>query len=349
MKTTPGALLTEFKRPGQKTAHGWKCTRLDGQVFGFTDHDMDKTVSGVVYKAKTGLTRTAVLTSAQFSVDNQDISGGLNSAGITEADILAGKWDYAAVECFRFDWSNPSLGIDKVRKAYIGSVKRGKTTFVAELRGLMQFLQQSIGKLLTPGCPYQLGDPDCQVRLLPPVWAAGQPYTVRVAGAAETGSVVRPSTPNNRHFKCTTAGTSGGGEPVWNTGIGATTNDNTVVWTAIQASTVYGEITSVTDRITFFDASRTEADHRFSNGVITFLSGQNVGVSREIQLYELAGGKIRLQIPTPYDVAIGDDYEMVLGCRKDYLADCKNIHDNLTNFGGYPYLPGNEQLVTGGV
>ena len=54
-------------------------------------------------------------------------------------------------------------------------------------------------------------------------WAASTAYTV--------GDTIRPTTPNSRVFKCTTAGTSGGTEPTWNTTVSGTTNDNTVVWT----------------------------------------------------------------------------------------------------------------------
>lgn len=65
-------------------------------------------------------------------------------------------------------------------------------------------------------------------------WASGTTY---VTG---NGALVNPSivygTSGGRmcFFQCTTAGTSGGTEPVWDTGaIGNTTNDNGIVWTFI--------------------------------------------------------------------------------------------------------------------
>lgn len=54
-------------------------------------------------------------------------------------------------------------------------------------------------------------------------WTNGHVYSV--------GDIVKPTTVHGRTFKCTTGGTSGGGEPSWNYADGATTNDNTVVWT----------------------------------------------------------------------------------------------------------------------
>lgn len=60
-----------------------------------------------------------------------------------------------------------------------------------------------------------------------PRWQAGQAYSL--------GDIVVPATPTApaRAFIVTTAGTSGGSEPTWDTGLGNTTNDNTVVWTCI--------------------------------------------------------------------------------------------------------------------
>ncbi|KKK65825.1 hypothetical protein LCGC14_2970240, partial [marine sediment metagenome] len=56
-------------------------------------------------------------------------------------------------------------------------------------------------------------------------WAATTAYTL--------GQTRHPTTPDGNVYECTTAGTSGGSEPTWDTTPGNTTNDNTVVWTAI--------------------------------------------------------------------------------------------------------------------
>lgn len=54
-------------------------------------------------------------------------------------------------------------------------------------------------------------------------WEAGEDYSV--------GDTVEPTVQNGFRYVCTTAGTSGSGEPTWPTsGIGSTVNDNGVVW-----------------------------------------------------------------------------------------------------------------------
>ncbi len=60
----------------------------------------------------------------------------------------------------------------------------------------------------------------------PPTRAPSTAYTV--------GQIVKPTTDNGYFFRCTTAGTSAaGGDPTWNTTVGGTTTDGTVVWTTI--------------------------------------------------------------------------------------------------------------------
>lgn len=54
-------------------------------------------------------------------------------------------------------------------------------------------------------------------------WQATTAYT--------TADYVLKVVTNNRFYKCTTAGTSGGSEPTWPTTLGATVNDGTAVWT----------------------------------------------------------------------------------------------------------------------
>ena len=67
-------------------------------------------------------------------------------------------------------------------------------------------------------------------------WAATTAYSIgdirRQLGAVTNSSA--------RAFRCTTAGTSGGAEPSWNLGDGATTADGTVVWTEVTGDEAYG-------------------------------------------------------------------------------------------------------------
>lgn len=57
---------------------------------------------------------------------------------------------------------------------------------------------------------------------------------------------VLPIGGNGHLYKCTTAGTSSGSAPTWNTGAGSTTSDGTVVWTEISSELEAGTAPEVT-------------------------------------------------------------------------------------------------------
>jgi hypothetical protein len=54
-------------------------------------------------------------------------------------------------------------------------------------------------------------------------WAASTAYAL--------GDIVIPTSPGNYEYVCSTAGTTGGTEPTWDTTEGGTTSDGTAVWT----------------------------------------------------------------------------------------------------------------------
>ncbi len=61
--------------------------------------------------------------------------------------------------------------------------------------------------------------------------------------AYTVGQFAWPTTPNGRLYKCTTAGTTGAGEPAWPTTSGGTVTDGGVVWT--EQTVALGAMTSV--------------------------------------------------------------------------------------------------------
>ncbi len=143
----------------------WKARLTNGAVFGFTNHTEDRTFESVEYLASTGYTPTAISTSGKLDVDNLDIEGLLDSSSITEADIFAGLWDYAEIEIFKINYADLTQGALGLRKGWLGQISTTRNAFTAELRGLTQKLQQSIGELYSPSCRATLGDSRCGVNL----------------------------------------------------------------------------------------------------------------------------------------------------------------------------------------
>lgn len=115
---------------------------------------------------------------------------------------------------------------------------------------------------------------------------------------------------------------------------------------ALASYKVTGTITSVTSRSVFTDSSRAEADDYFGAGAIRFTSGNNNGLlSEEIKSYDgvtspnVNNGTITTFQPFPYDVEVGDTYEMIPGCRKRRVEDCVGKYSNGINHGGFDRVP----------
>lgn len=163
MKTISTALAAHIAGEVTTLATCWKLTRRDSTVFGFTEHDSDIVLDGVTYKAASGFTPSAIQNTASLSVDNLDIEGMLSATSISEADILAGIYDFAEIEIFMVNYKDTSAGKIKLRRGWLGEVSLVKQQFVAEVRGLTQLLSQTIGELFSPSCRAAFGDSRCKV------------------------------------------------------------------------------------------------------------------------------------------------------------------------------------------
>lgn len=111
------------------------------------------------------------------------------------------------------------------------------------------------------------------------------------------------------------------------------------------AIVVDGIVTGVTSRRTFEDTSITEGDDHFKFGILTWTSGNNNGLSKEVKTYDSGNNEFILFEPMPYDIEIGDTYSVYQGCDKD-IDTCKDDFNNFVNFRGYLVLiPNADDLV----
>lgn len=142
----------------------WHVLRKDGTGFGFTDHDRDLVMDGQNFRAATGMTARALSQSTGMAVDNSEALGILSADGVTEADLLAGRYDLAEVRCWLVNWAD--VGQRRLLfRGTIGEVVQGGGAFRAELRGMTEALNQVQGRVLQPNCGATLGDARCKVDL----------------------------------------------------------------------------------------------------------------------------------------------------------------------------------------
>jgi phage conserved hypothetical protein BR0599 len=143
-----------------------KVTRQDGEILGFTGHDQNLIFDGVTYESTSAVNASSIRSSQTSGIDNLEIVGMLQSARITDADLLAGLYDSADVEVSVVNWADLSMGRLILLTGSIGEITFRDGQYTAELRGLMQRLNQQVGATTSPMCRVkQLGDAECKVSL----------------------------------------------------------------------------------------------------------------------------------------------------------------------------------------
>ena len=143
----------------------WKITLRDGTVLGFTSHDQDLELGGVVYEASSGFVPSAVETQGNMAVDNLEVQGFLDSERIRAADIEAGRFDLAQIEVMVCNWRNLKDPVLILRRGTLGQIRHGEQSYTAEMLGLLAAYQQSAGKTYQKLCRASLGDAHCKIPL----------------------------------------------------------------------------------------------------------------------------------------------------------------------------------------
>lgn len=157
MKTIPIALATHYATGGTRTAWGFRVTRNDEQVFGFTSASRDVDIGGVDYLASPGLNISEIVQAAAMSVDNLKLVTLHDGTVFTTDDIHAGVWNGATFLLFRYRWDVPTDGIEECMEGVFGQPQIRRNYVEIELRDVKQYLQQSVGAPSTKTCRNRLG------------------------------------------------------------------------------------------------------------------------------------------------------------------------------------------------
>jgi len=164
MRDIPTELADRIESGAAGLCHVWRLTRPDGVVMGFTDHDRDLEVDGVICRAASGWTAGVMETAAGLAPGETVAAGGLDDVAITEADVAAGLYDNSRVELWRLDWSDPALRV-LIASAVLTQIRREGDRFTAELAGPLARLEAVVGRTYGRDCDARLGDERCQVNL----------------------------------------------------------------------------------------------------------------------------------------------------------------------------------------
>lgn len=104
------------------------------------------------------------------------------------------------------------------------------------------------------------------------------------------------------------------------------------------ATKVTGQEVDSGTTTTIVDATRTEADDYWNEGVIEFTDGDNEGEKRAVRDFIQSSHTLYLDYALPNTPSAGDKYTLYQGCDKSF-AICGSRFDNKANFGGFPHIP----------
>ena len=163
MRDIPEEMVAAIESGAATLCHVWLLRPKVGEALGFTDHDRRLVVEGVECRPASGWTAGAVEAATGLAPGDVTIGGGLDEE-LSEADILAGRFDGAKVETWRVDWTRPEVAV-RIWVGAIARVRREGDAFVAELVGPMAALERVVGRTYGRQCDAVLGDGRCRVDL----------------------------------------------------------------------------------------------------------------------------------------------------------------------------------------
>lgn len=166
MRHIPEDMAARVESGAATLCHVWRLERADGAVSGFTDHDRDLVVDGLVCRAGSGWTAGAGESAVGLAAGSVSAAGALDDAVICEGDVAAGLYDAAAVELWRVDWERPELRV-RLWAGTLGRIRREGGGFVAELEGPLAKLERVVGRTYGRMCDARLGDGRCGVVVEP--------------------------------------------------------------------------------------------------------------------------------------------------------------------------------------
>ena len=141
-----------------------------GTTIGFSTLDAnviyDDGLSVVEYKASNGFTQERIQSSAEYTVDNTDVSGWVTDTGVTDQMIHAGIFDYADIRIYRINYMQPTPSSHElVNLGTLGQTIFDEQQWRCEFRSLMQQAKQPQSTIYSLTCRAAFGDEKCGMPL----------------------------------------------------------------------------------------------------------------------------------------------------------------------------------------
>ncbi len=145
----------------------WRIERRDGATLGLTTHDADLLRDGLLYRAAPGMRPSAIRLDDSLEGESMELAGALSHAALSEAELLAGRYDGATLSLLLADWEDAATPLVPVAAGRLTAVRIRDGGFTAEMRLRPPALDTPVSRLTTPTCRAHLGDGACRVDMAP--------------------------------------------------------------------------------------------------------------------------------------------------------------------------------------
>lgn len=168
MRVIPAPLQTHIQQEVLSLSRCIKITKTDGTILRLTTHDVPLTVGGDVYTASVPIEVSAIQSTDSLSVDNAEMTLGIDGTYIKQEELDGGLFDNAAFELFLVNWEDTSQGVIALKRGTLGDIEiENELSARVQLRGLTQVLQRPIVERYSPTCRVALGGKKCGVVNIP--------------------------------------------------------------------------------------------------------------------------------------------------------------------------------------
>lgn len=141
-------------------------SRIDGSVVAMTSHSSDLTglpgYPSATFKHTTGVSASKTEDYSGAQAGQMEVDVFLVAAGITEADLTAGKWSQAEAVLFVCNYEDVNMGQLIMKFGDLAEIRQLGIYAQAEIKGPNNRLTAQLGYVTKFECPYDLGDSDCQ-------------------------------------------------------------------------------------------------------------------------------------------------------------------------------------------
>lgn len=139
----------------------WRIERRDGVALGFTSHDNDLLLDGLMLRAAPGIRPASLRLTTGIAGDDAQMDGALTNDAITEGDLAAGRFDGASVTIGTIDWQTGAA--QALFGGTIGDTEATRDGFSAMLQSRKAALDFDPVPRTSPSCRARFCGPGCNL------------------------------------------------------------------------------------------------------------------------------------------------------------------------------------------